>query len=604
MSVYYIPVRVYLEGRTVKAEADAEYAAAHPVVTGNSVAFGVALTFEGDGWEGFTRYVRIVAVSLESEEHEYLVSGGGTDNVLFPPIYDAVTLRVYVERGDRITEFPAAIPCAPGITDNSGIEDEPRPDVYNLMLEYIAQRRSGSQSRADALLAELYELRESAPPAYPGDDYRLTAKRAERVTKVTGKLTLADNTKISVTDDMISSNTLKLTTEAVSNDALMPGGVPSTELQATLRLSDLLPGDLYEARLELTYHIQRHDEHWCDIDLGSYTVTEAKSPEPGRMQITGFDDMLKLTRLPRSSFVWDPFKDVYTFSETVKALADEAGVAWDGVMPASPIEGDEWPVIKPELLNNGIETGRDLLSWIAQAVSATAIIDPHDQTLHLIRYAVEAPVESYTEGDSLSHSISGLMYVLHAIHSTILEYDWNNNASGAKAWEELTLWTQGVTAEMPENLLSSACWYQYDTFDFPENGATFLQYAAILLDPVIFTPGSVETFGDPALRLLEWIEVRTEAGDAEFPITRTEWTYRGSHKIESGGTEAVAGMEKSLAEKRDLGARVKAWNEGQSETRRVILMFIQTDGHLGMSNETHATLHHFTHKELGTRGEW
>lgn len=606
MSTYYIGITVRQEGG---AWAAIPSRSAPPIICGNPDAFGFTITFEGewpDSDPAFARRtLRIVAISQEGEMHEYSTYSELSNNLTLDfPIHDAVRCMVYVTRGDRTTEIPAAIRCLPGITDNSGIEDNPRPDVYNLMCEYIAQRRGGSQSAADALLDTLYELRETAPPAYPGDDYRLTAKRSERVTTVTGTLTLASGRTIQITDDMIASDTLKIQSTAISGDALIPGGVPSAELQITLRLGDVAKGDIYEARLVLAYHIQRSDEHWCEIPLGAYTATEAKNPKPGYMQITAYDDMLKFTRMLRDDFPLIPWRDRdYPFAEAVATFAEAAGVAWDGVIPESYYEWYEYPGIDPNKLNTGIETARDLIGFIAQAVGAIAWIDPHGSILRLTRPSVLDPVESYTEGDSLSHNVSGLEYRTHVVRVTAQDYNgYTGEYGGAVVREGYTLWDFGVVAELPENLLASAC--RYGGEGAPELGGNFLSMAVETLDPVVFTPGEVETYGDPSLRPLEWIEVRTETGDAQFPITRTEWRYRGTHKIESGGEETISGMEKSMAEKRSLGTRIEMWSSTVNEGRRIILMFIQTGGHSGMSDETHATLHHFTHKELGTKGEW
>ena len=587
MSVFYIGIRVYAENGVWKAETTSR----KHIVCGNSEAYGITVSYEGEGWTGMSQTLHITTSSLDGDQTEYTLTSQLSNNITLPAFTNATVARVHITRGDRTTTIPATITCEPSATDGSGIEDDPQPDIYNIMTEYMAQRRAGSQTRADALLAQLQALRETAEPAYPGSAYRLTAKRSERVTTVTGTLTLADDTIITITDDMITADSLKLLAEATGTDALIPGGVPSTELRVTLRLGDIEPGDLYEARLAMSYHIQRHDEHWCEIALGEFTITEAKNPKPGYAQITAYDDMLKFTRLKRSAF---PFtaKEFYTLKELVTGLASAAGVTWDGVEPAYG-----WPIVKIAALNTGIETGRDLLGWIAQIYCAVAIIDPHDGKLHLIQPSTQDPVEKYTEGDSLAHAISNLGYQLHEIHGIIQESDWYGQITGPEKYVANTLWSEGVTVDFPENLLYSAT---YASAKLRDSGYTYFLYAAEVLDPVIFTPGEVQIYGDPALRLLEWVTIRTEAGDASFPITRTEWAYRGAHKIESGGMETVAGMEKTLAEKRDQGSRVKAWNDGQTEARMWRLMIITTEGHDGMSLFTHDELHHFTHSELAT----
>lgn len=598
MSVFYIGIRVYAENGVWKAETTSR----KHIVCGNSEAYGVTVSYEGEGWTGMSQTLHITTSSLDGDQTEYTLTSQLSNNITLPAFTNATVARVHITRGDRTTTIPATITCEPSATDGSGIEDDPQPDIYNIMSEYMAQRRAGSQTRADALLAQLQALRETAEPAYPGSAYRLTAKRSERVTTVTGTLTLADDTVITITDDMITADSLKLLAEATGTDALIPGGVPSTELRVTLRLGDIEPGDLYEARLAMSYHIQRHDEHWCEIALGEFTITEAKNPKPGYADITAYDDMLKFTRLSRGSFNFTA--EYVSLHDVVAMLASWAGVEYEWDAPVWA--GNTY--IKPAEMNTGIETGRDLLGWITQAACAVAMINPKDGKLYLKELAKEGPVESYTEGNSLAHAVSSLDYQLYEIRATIRETDWSGNIVGPKRYIYHTLWADGVTVEFPENLLYDSTYgYQPGRPETPwyrNTGKTDVQRVANILDPVVFTPGEIETYGDPALHLLDWVTMRTEAGDADFPITRTDWTYRGPHKIESGGMETVAGMEKTMAEKRNLGARIKDWANSMTESRSYVLMLVGTEGHSAMGVFKHSELHHFTHKELGTKGEW
>ena len=65
------------------------------------------------------------------------------------------------------------------------------------------------------------------------------------------------------------------------------------------------------------------------------------------------------------------------------------------------------------------------------------------------------------------------------------------------------------------------------------------------------------------------------------------------------GTEAVAGIARTQAEKAAGSARGQIPEPGDNAMRYNFLMQVRANGHLAMKSHTHQFLAHFTHGELG-----
>lgn len=72
------------------------------------------------------------------------------DTVLMPALYDTAAVAVGVYAGNIHTTTPARIPCARCITDGVPMHEDPDPDIYEQLLEYLQSivHESASVQRA------------------------------------------------------------------------------------------------------------------------------------------------------------------------------------------------------------------------------------------------------------------------------------------------------------------------------------------------------------------------------------------------------------------------------------------------------------------------
>ena len=68
------------------------------------------------------------------------------DTVLMPALYDTAAVAVGVYAGNIHTTTPARIPCARCITDGEPLHEDPDPDVYEQLLEYLESLGKGGGS--------------------------------------------------------------------------------------------------------------------------------------------------------------------------------------------------------------------------------------------------------------------------------------------------------------------------------------------------------------------------------------------------------------------------------------------------------------------------
>ena len=226
----------------------------------------------------------------ENTEYELPLTDGETD---LPTIRNAFGVWAWLS-GAELTTERVWLPCHESIkAGRSGAYSAPY-DVYNAAVEYANAARSGAagEEELEAMLAALQDRYEH-PPAWPGTAYKRAIAATVRETKITGKLTLKNGTEIPIDDNSIAESTLAISTTAVADDYLLPGGVPSRELSATLR-GDLPQEQLRGAEIEPTFRLRLESGVWQDIPLGAFTIMQASDDTTRGVPVTAYDDMRKL----------------------------------------------------------------------------------------------------------------------------------------------------------------------------------------------------------------------------------------------------------------------------------------------------------------------
>ena len=574
-------ITIYVDGTTATAQENAR------LVCGNS-NYTLFLRFDTPEWgtplTRTTRTVSITAVSTEGTVQQITVTADRDYDISIPAISNAYILRVHVAVGNMQTTVPAIIFCDASVTDGGGTEAAQRPDIYNMICEYIAHP-------LPATLARLAELRQTLPPEFPGSAYRLAAARPERVTKLTGTLTVG-STAQELDGNSIIGDSVGIAWTATPSDFLLPGGVPTAELRCTLR-TDIAPESLYGAQIALTYHILRRDvisttedphaaESLESIPLGTFDVAEAAADTEAGVTATAYDGMMKIERVPRDDL---PFAadTAYTPQEIITAIAQTAGVTYTGDVSGMPNAGRGYFVRRA---NTSIATARDLLSCTVQTLNALAYVDRFGE-LRIRPIAKTDPAAEYAADARMSNRISRLPYQLLTL-KTVVEMHGSDGSAVVRDYENQTLWADGVTAELPENPL----WSVIDgTYSTAEQSLNIITHA---LDPVTFAPGEAVIPGDPSLDPLDWVRIN----GADLPVTASDWHFRGEHTITACGADAVAGIARSQAEKAALAERKAQAAGADNLLRTASLMTIQSAGHAAMALHDHAWLSHFTHGEL------
>lgn len=292
---------------------------------------------------------------------------------LLPEIPDCLSVQLQLH-ADATNDSPAmrttvlGILCEPGVR-SLGSQAYTAPfDAYNACMDYINGKITGHYS--DAELAEkLQEIRAHAAQAavaFPSIGYRRAIAAYAPETRITGSLRWPEDDEehetkhiADITDGTIAVNTLAVTTSALRDDFILPGGVPAAECALSFRRETLPSRDIKGAELSLTFEAMQENGQWYPVPLGVFTVASVGDDTAAGTPITAYDDMRKL----------DDYTHTYGFEtgrayspqQIIETLAETAGIDYDG-----EVDFDE------RYINNGVGAG--MYSVIMAAIgSATAL---------------------------------------------------------------------------------------------------------------------------------------------------------------------------------------------------------------------------------------
>lgn len=251
-----------------------------------------------------------------------LTDGAGA----FPAISRAWGVWAAVEHAEGTTER-VWLPCRESIKSAAGRAYSAPYDVYNAALEYAAAAHNGSATPEQlAAMRAALQNRYENPPAYPGTAYKRAIAASVRETKLSGKLTLTGGTEIDITDENIVESSLAISTSAVSDDYLLPGGVPSKELAATLR-GDLPDEQIRGAVLEPEFWLRLESGRWFKHKLGAFTIMRAGDDTTKGIPVTAYDDMRKLDRVTAGELGFTQRKG-YSPNQIITICCNKAGIEY------------------------------------------------------------------------------------------------------------------------------------------------------------------------------------------------------------------------------------------------------------------------------------
>lgn len=559
------------------------------IVCGNS---DYVLSFDWDAeWDEFDAVTCCIISYSEggTTRSEIMVSDG---TVTVPVQQNVYAVEIGLTAGDIRTTTPARISCLRCITDGASYEASAAFDVYNHMTEYIAGVKAGIHSKEE--LAVMYqELLDHMndhpdPGEFPSEAYRTAIAAPQRISRITGTLTLSDGTETELSENEIVANSLSIRTDCMTDEYVLPGGVPAAELNVTLRGQEY-PELLFGAEIAPVFQLRLLSGAWYDVPLGVFTVSSAESAADDQAEITAYDDMQQLSFIPFSSLGLTAGQ-AYTAAELIEICGEVLGldVVFDGTMLNSSVK------YVAASAGNRIESARDLLMFAVQTLGAFAFIDRF-RTLRVRAIAVTDPVATVSAAQRKTLSASRQQYRTFQVN-TVFSYPDADGNTIVEEWEYTTLWPDGVTAQMQENPL----WSVIDSASETRRGqiTSALINITRALDPVVFTPLTSDVYDDPSVELFEWRQFTRGSSTFSAPITAIEWTHHEAQTITACGAEAVAGILRSQAEKQALSVRLDASQEAVNFHREMYLGLIQTTGHQAMVYHTHEWLAHFTQGEL------
>lgn len=423
-----------------------------------------------------------------------------------------------------------------------------------------------------------------ADGAFPSADYRAAISAHARKTALAGSIKLKNGTKILLTDDIIATRSLAISTNAMLDDTFLPGGTPSAELRVTLLL-DLAPEEIAGAEISPVFRIWTRLHRWYDVPLGTFTAALPEDDTTQGITVTAYDDMHALGGVDRDEIGLSAGK-TYSAQELIARCAQTVGLTFEDDISELPNAQYTYEV---SAADKRIETARDLLGFVAQILCSFAYVDRWRKLRIVPLVQPEIPATEITEHQRTSLRIARQPYRLWRLYATTQESLGDGLVEIARRAFH-TLETEGVEAELPENPLMPVS----------DQIGNAIIASGILpkLDVLTAYPFTADIYGDPALEPFDWITISGRGLTITSPITRYEWRYRDGMTITCAGMDAVLGVARTMSEKAALASRIAITDADAERARISFLLQVTGFGHQGMGLARHNELAHYTHAEL------
>ena len=434
--------------------------------------------------------------------------------------------------------------------------------------------------------------------AWPADAYRDAIAAPARSTYITGTITKPDGNATTFGDTELMSGSLSVSADMAQGDTLLPGAVPTTELRISL-VDDLADYLVYGAEIMPCFNIILADGSPYEVPLGVFTICETEQSD-GYYTLTAYDALKKFDNIRFDALPIETGK-VYTPYEIIALCTNAVDLSLnldDKTCAAMP-NGDVTYMISNLLQNSAIETARDLLMHTVQTLCAFARVDRWG-ALEIVPLTPPASAWcTITEKQRTRSSFTDPAYRLYALETVVnLPQTDDSTTYGDIKIRDMSLYADGITVTLPENPL-----WGVSVFSSSSRQAELYQRIKAIreqLELCTYMPCTAETFGDPTISLFDWITYtgRTAGEGIMAPITSCVWRYHGTQTLSACGSDAVAGVVKSQAEKAAAAARMQMYGSVTNVMRGTYLKLMQ-QSHAAMGTFTHADLAHYTHAELG-----
>ena len=368
--------------------------------------------------------------------------------------------------------------------------------------------------------------------------YKLAVSDSHRKSKMRAVLTV-NGTAINLDDSDIIKDSVYITNQCTNNNEFEFGCTYAAECGITIK-SAVDRYSLYDAELKLYWSLWT-GEAWEEIPLGVFIISEPKR----------INDKISIKALDRMTLL-DVNVDEDTFGtlpQIMKYLAEKLGIE----LAQTEEEFNTLPNAEYllSIYSDTVDTYRDVLAYICMINACFAIFD-REGKLKLVPYATEASVSLDKKHRFANASFSDYTTKFNGVKCRFIAIE--NYAP----YEYIDAFTDGLVLDMGDIPILRG---------LPETKNTILENVYNVLKNIVYTPFELQTLGNPALDLGDYVENINVGKDNKSylsPITYYYWTYRGKHKI-----RAVGGNPK-LANVNNKQNKQLANLEGSIETKTVV----------------------------------
>lgn len=407
---------------------------------------------------------------------------------------------------------------------------------------------------------------------YPvSEAFKTAIAKNVRDVKITGTITLKDDTVINITDEDIVLGSLYFAEQCVSGEDIEVGNVYASELGLALTSPPLNPYSLDGARIIINFGINvepdpEEDPSWEYVPLGYFYITEIE-----RKQTT-----VNLKALDGLIFFDVDLSSVLTTGTPyalVNSCCTKAGIVLATSMGefeslANGLSAFTIPV------DSKVETCRDLIMWVCQITGTFARMNRMGQ-LEVVPITSGASVKTISKAERFTSDVSDFYVKITKVAMKVGEEEYSSGIEGmTMKLEENPLLTGAEAAEINtalSNILSQVTLAEY-------------------------TPYNVDFAGDPTLQAGDWVTLVDTGvlggGDVVSIITHTSWRYRGPHNIKGAGKSGlirnVQGQQQKIVSSIEAIAQA-AHDIAQAANQSTQLINDAIGGHILMRREPGGT---------------
>lgn len=341
--------------------------------------------------------------------------------------------------------------------------------------------------------------------------YKTAIGQNVRDVRITGTITLKDNSVINITDDDIVQGSLYVTEQCVAGEDIEVGNVYASEMGLSLSTPIANPYSLDGARIHIYFGINV-GSLWEYVPLGYFYVTEIQR-KANNVNLTALDGML-LFDIP----VGEPGSS--SPRNFVVHACEQAGVT----LGTSVFEIDTFAnagvlLAAPDVTK--IKTARDLLMWACQIMGAFARMNRQGE-LEIVPIKARASVKTISKAERFNSDVSDFAVKITRVSMQVGEAEYSRG-------------TDGMTMVLEENpLMTGLSESQINTV---------LDNLLAQITTAVYVPFNSNFIGDPALQPGDFVTLSDTSvlggGDVASIITHSTWRYRGPHNIKGAGKHGL-----------------------------------------------------------------